>query len=77
MNNTRYIYLIITLKDNSTTRRMRWIRCAFTTRLHATRWIQKYNTKETALNGEKGKTEFRIKQVVLYSVPDPRLREVL
>jgi hypothetical protein len=33
--------------------------------------------REAALNGEKGKTEFRIKQVVLYSVPDPRLREVL
>jgi len=77
MNNSRYIYLIITLKDNSATRRMKWIRCAFTTRLHAIRWIQKYNMREAALNGEKGKTEFRIKQVVLYSIPDPRLREVL
>lgn len=73
MNKDRYIYVVL-VKGEKDISRTKWIRCAFNTRLHAAKWIKRMEDKDVSLTGMVV-TEYKIKQVLLHSFGDPRLKK--
>jgi len=73
MKSSRYVYVVL-VKGKASDNKTKWVKCAFYTRLHASKWISRIHEKETSLTGMP-RTEFKIKQIFLHSFGDPRLKK--
>ena len=73
MKSSRYIYVVL-VKGGSNDNKTKWVKCAFYTRIHAAKWIQRMQEKEISLT-DIARIEYRIKQIILHSFGDPRLKK--
>lgn len=73
MNKDRYIY-VVTVKVNGVEPKAKWLKCAFNRRVHAEDWIKRMQKKDELLTGSS-QTDYRIKQILLHSIGDPRIKK--